>query len=213
MTPDLDDSGRLEPTAADPVALWQGQRAPAFRLSPAALAAAEHEHARLRRRVTTKSAIMLFFLVLALYLVVTADILLARIGCMAAAAAYGRVLYTLQRTRRGDADDAAAEREGAGLAAPAFVHYRAALVRERDRLSGRRLWLPFAIAVPGVLVLLLGTAQARPALQRYLALEAALIVATMPVALLVGRRRARHLQLRIDELDALSSADDVISVK
>ena len=167
MTADPNSSASPESTGADPVALWKSQPTTAFRLSPAALAAAEHEHARLRRGVTAKSAAMLIFLVLALYCVVTIDVPLVRVGSLLAAVAYGRVLYTLRRTRSDDADAAAAEREGAGLAAPSLVHYRAALVRERDRLTGRRLWLPFAVGIPAGLVGMLGIAQARPALHRY----------------------------------------------
>jgi hypothetical protein len=198
------DSSRREPTGADPVALWQSQPATAFRLSPAALAAAEHAHARLRRGVNVKSAFMLFFLVLALYAAVTIDIILIRIGSLAAAVAYGRVLYRLRRTRRADADAAAAEREGAGLAAPSLVHYRAALVRERERLTGRRLWLPFAIGIPAALIGMLGIAQARPELQRYVWVELAVFLVAMPLALLYGRQQGRGLQVRIDELDVLT---------
>ena len=204
MTPDPDSPDSGEPRAADPVALWQSQPALAFRLSHAALAAAEHEHARLRRAVTVKSAIMLVFLVIALFCVVTMDVPLIRIGSLAAAVAYARVLYTLQRTRRSDAGGAAAEREGACLVAPSLVHYRAALERERDRLTGRRLWLPFAVAVPGGLVGMLGIAQARPALQRYVWLEMAVFAVAMPLALMVGRHDARRFQARIDDLDALT---------
>jgi len=204
MTADPNSSASPESTGADPVALWKSQPTTAFRLSPAALAAAEHEHARLRRGVTAKSAVMLIFLVLALYCVVTIDVPLIRVGSLLAAVAYGRVLYTLRRTRSGDADAAEAEREGAGLAAPSLVHYRAALVRERDRLTGRRLWLPFAIGIPAGLVGMLGIAQARPALHRYVWVELALFTMAMPLALLYGRNQGRRFQARIDDVDALT---------
>jgi hypothetical protein len=204
MTDNPNSSSSPEPTGSDPVALWKSQPTTAFRLSPAAIAAAEHEHARLRYGVTAKSAVMLIFLVLALYCVVTVDVSLIRVGSLAAAVAYGHVLYSLQRTRRGDVDAAAAEREGAGLAAPSLVHYRAALVRERDRLTGRRLWLPFAVAGPAGVVGMLGIAQARPVLQRYVWVELALFAMAMPLALLYGRHQGRQFETRIDDLDALT---------
>lgn len=201
MTDDPNSSSFPGSSGDDPVTLWKSQPTIAFRLSPVALAAAEHEHARLRRGVTAKSAVMLIFLVLALYCVVTVDVPLVRIGSLAAAVAYGRVLYTLRRARSGDADAAAAEREGAGLAAPSLVHYRAALVRERDRLTGRRLWLPFAVAGPAGIVGMLGIAQARPALQRYVWVELAVFAVALPLALLHGRHQGRRFQARIDDLD------------
>lgn len=204
MTTDSKSSASPEPNAGDPVALWQGQPATAFRLSPTAIATAEHEHARLRHGVTAKSVVMLLFLVLALYCVVTIDVPLVRIGSLLAALAYGHVLYTLQRTRRGDVESEADEREGAGLAAPSLVHYRAALVRERERLTGRRLWLPFAAAIPAGVVGMLGIAQARPALERYVWVELALFAVAMPLALVYGRSQGRRFQARIDDLDALT---------
>ena len=189
---------------ADPATLWQSQPTPAFRLSRAALAAADREHARLRRAVGAKAAVMVFFLLLAVWFAATVDVLLIRLGCLAAAAGYARVLYTLLRTRRLDAAGAAAERAGAGIAAPSLVHYRAALVRERDRLSGGRLWLPFAVGVPGFLLLLLGVAQQVPALRPYVWLELAAGAVALSLALVVGRRRGRQFQARIDDLDALT---------
>lgn len=190
--------------APDPAALWQSQPTPAFRLSPAALATAEREHARLRRAVGAKSATMAVAIVVALAYAVAIDLWLVRLGCLAAAAAYAQVLYNLRRARRDDADGAAAERAGAGLAAPSVVHYRAAIARERDRLTGPRLWLPFAVAVPAMLLLLLGMARMAPGLRPVLWLILGAFAVAMPLALVVGRRRARWLQARIDDLDALT---------
>ena len=191
-------------TDGDVVALWKGQPTSTYRLTPVAIATAEHEHARLRRGVNAKSATMLFFLVLALYCVVTSDVPLIRIGSLAMALAYGRVLYTLRRARSGDADAAAAEREHAGLVAPSLVHYRASLVRERDRLSGRRLWLPFAVAIPAGLGGMFGIAQARPALQPWIWVEILIFVSAMPLALLYGRHQGQRFQSRVEDLDALT---------
>ncbi len=125
---------------------------------------------------------MLVFLVLASYKVVTVDAPILRIGALTMATAFGCVLYTLPRTRTGDADAAAADRAGAGLAAPALVHYRAALMRERDRLTGRRLWLPFALGISAGLAVMFRLAQARPALEQYLWIEWALFGTAMPLA-------------------------------
>ncbi len=95
--------------------------------------------------------------------------------------------------------------EHAPLTARSTVsHPRAALVCERNRLTGRRLWLPFAVGVPAGLVVMIGIAQARPALQRYVWLEIVMFAVAMPLALLVGHRRARRTQARIDDLDALT---------
>lgn len=190
--------------AAGVASLWQAQPTPAFRLSPAALAAAEREHARLRRAVGAKSAAMVVALAATVWSVATIDVPLIRLGSLAAAAAYARVLYTLQRTRGLDEAGAAAERAGAGLASPSLVHYRAALMRERDRLTGGRLWWPFAVGVPGCLLGLLGIAQRVPTLRPYVWLELAVFAVAMPLALVVGRRRARRFQARIDDLDALT---------
>lgn len=190
--------------AADPAALWQSQPTPPFRLSPAAVAAAEREHARLRRAVGAKSAVMAVALVVALGYAVAFDLWFVRLFCLAAAAGYAHVLYNLRRARQDDADGVAAERAGAGLAAPSLAHYRAALARERDRLTGPRLWLPFAVAVPAMLVLLLGMARMAPGLRPALWLILGAFAVAMPLALVVGRRRARWLQARIDDLDALT---------
>jgi hypothetical protein len=132
------------------------------------------------------------------------DQMVLRLGALAFAVAYGRVLYTLQRTRRGDDESIAAERAGAGLAAPLLVHYRAALVRERDRLSGRRLWVPFAIGIPAGFAVMILLARTHPALERYLAIELTLFATAMPLALLYGRWQGRRYQAHIDLLDAFT---------
>ncbi len=193
-----------EPNDTDPVKLWQSQPTTAYRLSSTALATAQYEHTRLRAGVAIKSAFMLLGLVFALYKAVTVDQTLLRLGALALAVAYGRVLYTLQHTRRGDADTITAEQAGAGIAAPLLVHYRSALVRERDRLSGRRLWVPFAIGMPAGFVLMIALARAHPALERYLAIELTLFTAAMPLALLYGRWQGRRYQAQLDLLDAFA---------
>lgn len=193
-----------EPNSTDPVRLWQNQPTPAYRLSPTAIATAEYEHTRLRAGVAIKSAFMLIGLMLAVYKAVTVDQTLLRLGAVVFAIAYGRVLYTLQRARRGDSGTIAAERAGAGLAAPLLVHYRAALVRERDRLSGRRLWLPFAISIPAGFAVMILLARTQPVLERYLAIELTLFATAMPLALLYGRWQGRRYQAHIDLLDAFT---------
>ncbi|WP_309670462.1 hypothetical protein [Gemmatimonas sp.] len=194
-----------EPTNTDAVQLWQNQSIPAYRLSPTALATVEYEHTRLRVGVTIKSAVMLLGLVFAVYKAVTVDQALLRLGAVAFAIAFGRVLYTLQRTRRGDTETIAADRAGAGLAAPLLVHYRAALVRERDRLSGRRLWMPFAISIPAGFAVMIILARTQPVLERYLAIELTVFSTAMPLALLYGRWQGRRYQAHIDLLDAFTS--------
>jgi hypothetical protein len=114
------------------------------------------------------------------------------------------VLYTLQRTRRGDTEAIAAERAGMGLAAPLLVHYRAALVRERDRLSGRRFWVPFAISIPAGVAVMITLARTQPVHERYLAIELTLFATAMPLALLYGRWQGRRYQTHIDLLDAFT---------
>jgi hypothetical protein len=84
------------------------------------------------------------------------------------------------------------------------VHYRAELVRERERLAGRRMWVPFALAVPGGLLLLLGIAREYPPLRPYVWWELVAFAVAIPLALVFGRRRARRFQARIDDLDALA---------
>ncbi len=198
------DAATPDPTTSDPVTLWQTQPTAAFRLTPTALATAEHEYARLRSGVAIKSTFMLLGIVLALYKAVTVHETLLRLAALGFVAAYGYVLYTLQRTRRGDAEGGSAERAGVGLAAPLLAHYRAALVRERDRLSWQRLWLPFAIAIPAGLVVMISLARVQPALGQYLVLELALFVIAMPLALLYGLKQGRRYQSHIDLLDAFA---------
>lgn len=204
MTDQPDSAASPEATNTDPVTLWQTQPTTAFRLTPTALATAEHEYTRLRYGVAIKSTFMLLGIVFALYKAVTVHEMLLRLAALAFVVAYGRVLYTLQRTRRGDAEGVAAERAGVGLAAPLLAHYRAALVRERDRLSWQRLWVPFAIAIPAGLVVMISLARAQPALGRFLVLELALFVTAMPLALLYGLTQGRRYQSHIDLLDAFT---------
>jgi hypothetical protein len=191
MTADPNSSPGSESTAAEAMALWQGQPVPAFRLSPAALADADRAHVRLRRRVVAQSAVMVVGIVATLWFAVNVDVLLIRIGSLAAAVGFGLRLGLLQRRRRSAAEDAAVER--ASFAAPSLVYYRAALVRECDQYTGRRLWLPFAISVPAALLLMLGIVQAVPALERYVWIELAMFSVAM-----------QRLQARIDDLDALT---------
>lgn len=184
--------------------LWQNQPTAAFRLSSTAITAAEHEYARVRYGVAIKSVFMLLGVVMALYKAATVDGMILRFAALLFAAAYAQVLYLLHRTRRGDAESIAAERSGVGLAAPSLVHYRATLVRERDRLSGRRLWVPFAITIPTAFVVMISLARAHPALERYLPLELTLFAFAMPLALLYGRWQGRRFQAHIDLIDAFT---------
>ena len=201
MTDQTNDPATSGSTGNDPGEIWRNQPTTSFRLSPTAIADAEHAHARLRRGVLAKSFAMLSGMALALYKMATVDEIFLRLAALGFVVVYGYVLYNLLRTRSGDASASAAEHDGVGLFAPSLVHYRAALVRERDRLSGRRLWVPFAIATPVALVVMFALARGHPVLQRYLWLEITVFAVAMPLALWYGRQQGRQFQLRIDDLD------------
>lgn len=201
MTDESNERATSGPTGNDSGDIWRNQPTTSFRLSPTAIADAEHAHARVRRGVLAKSFAMLSGMALALYKMATVDEIFLRLAALGFVVLYGYVLFNLLRTRSGDATASDAERDGVGLLAPSLVHYRAALVRERDRLSGRRLWVPFAMAIPVALVVMFVLARAHPVLQRYLWIELTIFAVSMPLALWYGRRQGRQFQQRIDDLD------------